>query len=117
MVAAAMVDGRLLHCFRDTYITNQLHLHCANMAETMQLCQRIGHSDFSNLHKYFGKLKKPASRVSPSSSARLRRSPNWRQWSVLLKLKQVAAELGCCVKSVRRWIADGSLRAVRPGRE
>ena len=36
---------------------------------------------------------------------------------MLLKLKQVAAELGCCVKSVRRWIADGSLRAVRLGRE
>lgn len=36
---------------------------------------------------------------------------------MLLKLLQVAAELGCAVKTVRKFIHDGQLRAVRLGRQ
>jgi excisionase family DNA binding protein len=36
---------------------------------------------------------------------------------MLRKLKEVATELCCAVKTVRRLIHDGKLRAVRLGRE
>lgn len=58
MKSAGMVKNDWLHRFRDTYITNQLH-RCKTIADLMDLCKRVGHSDTKTLEKYYGKLKKP----------------------------------------------------------
>jgi hypothetical protein len=62
-----------IHRFPDTYVSNQLELHCKNMAENWGLCQRVGHADPKMQTKYFDKLK-PA--YEPKFPERLKKAKN-----------------------------------------